>query len=142
MTKPGAATGRCLCGQVEIQVKDMSLHVCACHCGMCRKWGGGPFMEVNCGSEVSFIGEEHITIFSSSDWAERGFCSACGTHLFYRLKDSREHQVPVGLFGNTEGLVFDNQVFIDEKPSFYSFSNKTDKMTGAEIFAKYAPPPE
>ncbi len=37
---------------------------------------------------------------------------------------------------------FDKQIFIDEKPSFYCFANETNKMTGAEVFAKYAPPAE
>lgn len=131
---------RCLCGQVEVQAKNMGIQVGACHCNMCRKWGGGPFMEVNCGPDVSFVGEDHITVFNSSDWAERGFCTICGTHLFYRLKGTGEHMIPVGLFGDNKGFVFDSQVFIDEKPAFYSFSNDTSNMTGAEIFAKYAPP--
>ncbi len=99
-------------------------------------------MEVNCGSDVSFSNEENVKIFDSSEWAERGFCSSCGTHLFYRLKQNREHFVPVGLFDDNEDLVFKTQVFIDEKPSFYSFSNKTNDMTGAELFAKLAPPTE
>ena len=48
--------------------------------------------------------------------------------------------VPVGLFDASEGLVFDQQVFIDEKPAYYDFANKTENMTGAELFAKHAPP--
>ena len=30
-----------------------------------------------------------------------------------------------------------HQVFVDERPSYYEFANKTDDMTGAEVFAKY-----
>jgi len=48
--------------------------------------------------------------------------------------------VPVGLLEDDERLAFENQVFIDAKPNFYQFSNKTHDMTGAELFAKYAPP--
>jgi hypothetical protein len=44
-----------------------------------------------------------------------------------------------GLFGDVEGYVFDHQVFIDERPGFYEFANKTKDMTGAELFALYAP---
>lgn len=50
--------------------------------------------------------------------------------------------IPVGLFDNDQGLVFGHQVFIDEKPSYYSFADNTTEMTGAEMFAKYAPPQE
>jgi hypothetical protein len=38
-----------------------------------------------------------------------------------------------------EGLVFDRQIFIDEKPEYYSFANETKNMTGAEVFAQFAP---
>ena len=96
-------------------------------------------MAVSCGTEVAFEGEENITVYSSSDWAERGFCRKCGSHLFYRLKESNEHQIPAGLFGDQESFNFDLQVFIDRKPSYYSFSDKTYKMTGAEVMEKFGP---
>ncbi|MCP4472369.1 MAG: GFA family protein [Gammaproteobacteria bacterium] len=129
--------GSCLCSAVQFTARSASESVGACHCGMCRKWGGGPLMAVNCRNDVSFEGEENISIFDSSDWAERGFCKQCGSHLFYRLKESRQHIIPAGLFEGQESFVFDNQVFIDKKPSFYSFANKTRDMTEAEIFEKY-----
>lgn len=47
--------------------------------------------------------------------------------------------VPVGLFDDQESFVFDNQVFIDKKPSFYSFANQTNDVTAAEIFEMYGP---
>ena len=78
--------GSCLCGKIRIAVKGINRNVGACHCGTCRNWGGGPFMAVDCGTDVSFEGEENISVYSSSEWAERGFCKECGSHLFYRLK--------------------------------------------------------
>lgn len=132
--------GHCLCGSVTITAAHSGNDVGACHCHMCRRWGGGPFLELNCGSEVVIDGNEHVTVFNSSAWADRGFCSKCGTHLFYRLKDADEYMVPVGLFDKDAGLVFDHQVFIDEKPSYYSFANSTLEMTGAEVFAKFGSP--
>ena len=132
--------GACLCGAVRITAKQASNHVGACHCTMCRRWAGGPFMEIDCGTDVSIEGADHITVFSSSNWAERGFCKKCGTHLFYRLKETGQHMVPVGLFDNDTGLTFEGQVFVDEKPAYYSFANKTSDLTGAELFAMFADP--
>ena len=142
MSEVTKAIGRCLCGSVRITVKNISQHVGACHCNSCRKWGGGPLMAVDCGADVSFEGEENVSVFNSSAWAERGFCNKCGSHLFYRLKETKQHIMPVGLFDHQDRFVFDHQVFIDEKPSFYCFSNETDDMTGAEVFAKFGPPSE
>ena len=106
---------------------------------MCRTWAGGPWLAVDCGTDVSIEGEEHIKIFNSSMWAERGFCSQCGTNLFYRLKGNGQHILAAGLFGDDDGFELDHQVFIDEKPSWYGFAQETRDMTGAEVFAMYAP---
>ena len=138
MSDPIEATGSCLCGCVTLSVKKMSLQVGACHCSMCRKWGGGPLLAVDCGTEVAITGEEQVRVFDSSDWAERGFCSACGTHLFYRLKQTGQHIVSAGLFDDPPELDFDHQVFIDEKPGYYAFSNETKDLTGAEVFAMFS----
>lgn len=131
--------GHCLCGAVQIVARQASTSVGVCHCSMCRRQCSGPFMEIDCGTDVSIEGADNITLYSSSPWAERAFCAKCGTNLFYRLKESGQHMMSVGIFNDTEGLTFDSQVFIDEKPSFYDFSNKTTNMTAAEVFAKYAP---
>ena len=130
-------SGSCLCGSVRISSENASNKVGACHCSMCRKWGGGPYMEVDCGVEVSFRGEENITVYDSSNWADRGFCNRCGSHLFYRLKESKQYMIPAGLFDNQNSFVFENQVFIDKKPAYYSFSNKTNDITEVEIFDMY-----
>ena len=129
--------GKCLCGAVAIKAKQASNNVGACHCNMCRRWGGGPLMAIDCGTDVSIEGQENVTVFNTSEWAERGFCGKCGSHLFYRLKQTGQHIMAAGIFDDGQGLQFDHQVFIDEKPSYYSFANETHDMTGAEIFAKY-----
>ena len=129
--------GRCLCGAVEVTARQPANKVGACHCRMCRRWGGGPFIEIDCGTDIEFAGEDNIAVFDSSDWAERGFCRTCGTHLFYRLKDSGQHMVPVGLFEDDDGLVFETQVFIDERPAYYEFANRTRNLTGEEIFKMF-----
>lgn len=132
--------GHCLCGEVRINAKKISTSVGACHCDMCRKWGGGPYMAIDCGTEVSFEGDENIATFGSSEWADRGFCKKCGTHLFYKLKENGQLMMSLGLFDEDQSFVFDHQVFIDEKSALYSFTNQTNDMTGAELFAKFAPP--
>jgi hypothetical protein len=134
------AKGSCLCGTTRISVKMSNKSIGACHCQMCRKWGGGPLLVIDCGSDVEFASKENITIFNSSEWAERGFCKQCGTHLFYRLKANNQYFIPVGLFEQPQDFVFDHQIFIDEKPAYYCFANETNNLTGAEVFAQFAPP--
>ena len=128
--------GTCLCGAVSVSVSDQS-SVSACHCGMCRRWGGGPALVVPCGTGVLIANEDAVTVFRSSEWAERGFCSNCGTHLFYRVLGSGEYFIPAGLLGDDVSLEFTEQIFIDKKPAYYDFANSTEDMTEAEVFAKF-----
>ena len=139
MSDVKTSTGSCLCGSVKVTVNALKPSVGACHCSMCRNWGGGPLLAVDCGSDVVFEGEAYVKSFDSSAWAERGFCSNCGTHLFYKLKEQNQFILPVGLLEDSEDFVFDHQIFIDEKPSYYCFSNETRNMTGQEVFDMYAP---
>lgn len=131
------ATGKCLCGEVTLSTNSMVKNVGACHCSMCVTWNGGPFMAVGCKQDLKIEGEEFVARFSSSTWAERGFCKNCGTHLFYKLKETSEYHVPAGIFKKDDLLNFTHQLFIDEKPSYYNFSNETSKMTGAEVFEMF-----
>lgn len=137
MTDTSVGKGQCLCGSVKVTANAMSHNVGACNCTMCRKWTGGPLMAVDCGSDVVFDGEENVKTYDSSAWAERGFCSNCGNHLFYKLKANNQYIIPVGLFDNAENIIFDHQVFIDEKPDYYDFSNETYNMTGKDVFEKF-----
>ena len=138
MSKTLETKGRCLCGEIEIHAFSVALNVGACHCGTCRKWTGGPFFSIDCGTEVNISGGKTVSIYDSSQWAERGFCSKCGTHLFYKLKQNGQYFIPAGLFAEVSNLNFDHQVFIEEKPEYYSFSNETKNMTGEELFAQYS----
>lgn len=130
--------GRCLCGAVSVTARD-NPEMNACHCGMCRRWGGGPMMSVHCGPDVRIEGADKVTRFQSSDWAERAFCSVCGTHLYYRLIPVNDHVLPVGLFQDGPEFQFVEQIFIDRKPPNYDFANATSRLTEAEVFARYAP---
>ncbi|MBM7071389.1 GFA family protein [Shewanella sp. 202IG2-18] len=133
------AKGQCLCGSIQITATKISTNIGACHCSSCRQWGGGPLLAVDCGNAVQFSNQKSISIYDSSSWAERGFCSQCGSHLFYRLKHNQQHIMPVGLFEDSKLFNFDHQIFIDEQPEYYCFSNQTHNMTGAEVFAQFAP---
>ena len=133
-------TGQCMCGAVGITATAREPNVAVCHCDMCRRWSAGPFMEITC-QAVAFEGEENIGRIRSSDWAERGFCSKCGSNLFYHIIYSLEYQVSSGLFDDQSNLRMSLQVFTDSKPEFYEFSNETRMMTAAEVIAAFAPPP-
>lgn len=130
--------GHCLCGGIEVSAGDHQ-EVGLCHCSTCRRWSGGPLFSVHCGKEVHFSGLTPVA-YRSSEWAERGFCPTCGTHLFYHLLPTDEYIVPAGLFQN-ESFQLASQIFIDEKPDFYELKNETPTLTGQQVFEQFAPKP-
>jgi hypothetical protein len=136
----GERTGGCLCGAVRFTAKPHGNEIGACHCGMCRRWSAGPFLAVECSADVAFAGDAPLGVYRSSEWAERGFCSRCGTILFYRLVDKPFYAISAEAFDDRSNFKLASQIFIDEKPAYYTFADKTKDMTGAEVFAAFAPP--
>lgn len=94
-------------------------------------------LAIDSGKLINVSGESFITRYSSSEWAERGFCNKCGTNLFYYLLPAGQYHFPAGLLDGELSFNFSHQIFIDEKPDYYDFANETQNMTGAEIFAHF-----
>lgn len=128
---------QCLCQSVSIEVNQLVPEISACHCNICRRWGGGPLLSLHCPGEVTLSGETDITRYASSAWAERGFCRRCGTHLFYYYKQKATYFIPAALFGDELPFTLTEQIFIDEKPDYYGFSQCTSTMTGDEAIAAF-----
>ncbi|WP_425373678.1 GFA family protein [Lichenihabitans psoromatis] len=76
----GHASGGCQCGSVRYRASMPVESANVCHCRMCQKAGGAPFMafvSIPTTQVVWTRGEP--TWFASSSIASRGFCRACGT---------------------------------------------------------------
>jgi hypothetical protein len=129
-------TGGCLCGAVRYEARNVSPHYHACHCGMCRRWGGGPFLGVDAAS-VQFESEASILRYSSSEWAARGSCADCGSSLFYHFKPEDRYVLCAGSFDDQSALVLANEIYIDHKPAGYEFGGEQPVMTEAEVLANY-----
>jgi hypothetical protein len=132
-------TGGCLCGAVRFTARPKNHDVGVCHCGMCRRWAAGPFFAMGCEGPVEVTDESNLGVYRSSEWAERCFCKKCGSVLFYRLVGKDFTVISAESLDDRTGLKLVSQIFIDEKPGYYEFGNKTHNMTGAEVFAAFAP---
>jgi len=131
-------TGSCLCGGVtyELTLQETDVHVC--HCGLCNKWGGGPAIALSCEKDWKITGEENLTWFQSNEWAQRGFCNKCGTHLFGRAPEGDYCGVYAGSVDNKDGFAIGEHIFIDNKPLYYDFKDDAQRLTEAEFFAQFS----
>lgn len=91
-------------------------------------------LAINVG-RVSFSGEEHIGRFRSSDWAERGFCSRCGSSLFYHLESADRYFMCMGAFDDQSAFQLAGEIYIDAKPPGYQFAGDHPRQTQEEFLA-------
>jgi hypothetical protein len=90
-------TGGCQCGAVRYRLTAKPTGSNICHCSMCQKASGGPFMafaSVGLGDLTWTRGAPKV--FASSTVAERGFCAECGTPLTYRIIERDRISVTIG----------------------------------------------
>lgn len=130
-------TGKCLCGAVRFTA-ELHPKISACHCGMCRQWTGGVLLTASA-KDIRFEGEDAITVYTSSDWAERGFCSRCGSSLFFRITAKGPYEgmtsVAFGALEDTSEMSLETEWFIDHKPQAYAFAGEHKLLTEAEAMA-------
>ena len=82
-----SASGRCLCGAVTFSVGFPTKWVAHCHCTLCQRAHGAAFVTwVSAEAQRFQVGdaERMLRWYRSSAGAERGFCSRCGSSLFFR----------------------------------------------------------
>jgi hypothetical protein len=129
--------GGCLCGAVQFTAAKVQTEFETCHSGMCRRWSGSPLFAAHV-EGVKFDGEDKITVYDSSEWASRGFCSKCGSNLFYYLKPADRYVMCVGAFDDAPKFKLVGEIYIDHKPPGYNFAGDLPKQTEEEILAKFA----
>lgn len=79
--------GRCLCGAVAFECTLPSKWVAHCHCSLCRRAHGAAFVTWAGFEQSRFrytAGEQQLRWYRSTPEAERGFCTHCGSTLFFR----------------------------------------------------------
>jgi hypothetical protein len=78
-------TGGCLCGRVTYRVDGPLRDVLHCHCINCRKVSGN--FVASSGSATSDLviaDEDHSLRWYDLGYARYGFCSTCGSSLFWQ----------------------------------------------------------
>jgi len=79
-----ATRGMCQCGAVRYRIAAGPSLETLCGCRMCQRASGNFLSAFYQVPDAAVTWETDPQIFRSSDVAERGFCAACGTPLFFR----------------------------------------------------------
>lgn len=137
MSDSNAALGGCLCGKVRYSVLGLKPDIHACHCPICQKWCGGPFVGLEA-ERVDVEDGDTVGVYVSSEWAERVFCTACGTNLVWRLHDGGMPVVTLAsLDAVPEASELASELFIDTKPAAYAFAGEHKRLTRKDVEELY-----
>ena len=86
MNDNASLTGGCLCGAVRFAVTPPTKWCAHCHCSLCRRAHGAAFVTwfgVERSRFELVAGGDHLVWYRSTPEAKRGFCSRCGSTLFF-----------------------------------------------------------
>ncbi|MEX1033627.1 MAG: GFA family protein [Cellvibrionaceae bacterium] len=126
-------TGRCVCEAISYQISGELGPVFNCHCSKCRRWHGSAFRtraSVNRSQFKWLSGEEHLSVYMSSDDVTKTFCSICGSNLasFYQDKPDIVGVALGGLEGDP-GARPEANIFVASKAAWYEINDGLPQYT-------------
>lgn len=131
-------TGGCQCGAIRFAISAEPVRVGLCHCRMCQKAVGGPFIS------LADVKHEHFAwtrgkpaSFKSSSIAERDFCANCGTPLTYRLINGDYIELTTGSFDQPDMVVPTYASGVESKLDWVDRIGQMPSRTTTETQAKY-----
>lgn len=113
-------SGGCQCGAVRYHATAMLDNAHICHCRMCQKAVGNLFAALVAAPRDVLSWTRGVpAVFFSSAHVARGFCSSCGTPLFYDYVDGDRVNLTIGSLDQPVAFAPTRQVGIEARmPGF------------------------
>jgi hypothetical protein len=117
-------TGACLCGAVRFTTRGSLRGVVYCHCSQCRRQTGHYYAATNVSNEnLEIAGDENLSWYRASDFAQRGFCRSCGSALFWKRDEADYVSIMAGSFDTPSGLKGEKHIFVADKGDYYEIAD-------------------
>lgn len=116
--------GSCECQGVVFELTGELRDVVFCHCSQCRKTSGHYWAatQVSKGN-LNLIKATSLSWYDSSDKARRGFCSVCGSSMFYERKGIDKISVSAGSLEIPTSLDRMRHIYVASKGDYYDISD-------------------
>jgi hypothetical protein len=116
--------GSCLCGAVTFEFDGDLRAPDACHCSQCRKQSGHYFASSDVPrAALTVRGADQITWFASSERVRRGFCSTCGSTLFWDPIQRDSIAIAMGAFDTPTQTHLKMHIFVADKGDYYEIAD-------------------
>jgi hypothetical protein len=91
---------------------------------MCRKISGHYWASTDVPrDDVSITGSEHVSWFRSSERVRRGFCSNCGSALFWDADGRERLGIAMGAFDAPTDTKLEMHIFVADKGDYYDIAD-------------------
>ena len=116
------AEGGCLCGAVRYRVKGPLGEAHGCHCSLCRRQSGHYIVGVHIEwPNVEIEDETALSWYESSPGIKRGFCSRCGSKLFW-VSDFYS-ALCAGSIDEPTKVTMSSHIFVADKGDYYEITD-------------------
>jgi hypothetical protein len=116
--------GSCLCGAVRFEVTGVLRPPDACHCSQCRRQSGHFWASTDVSrADLTIHGTESLTWFRSSENVQRGFCSRCGSFLFWDPIKKDRIAIAMGALDRPTGTRLGMHIYVAEKGDYYDIQD-------------------
>jgi hypothetical protein len=128
-------TGGCQCGAIRFHTTELLDNAHICHCRMCQKAAGNFFAALVSTSKAKLSWTRGTpSRFSSSEGVQRGFCSQCGTPLYYEAVHAPDIGIMIGAFDQPWAIKPISQDSIESRvPWFKEISDVPDSGTSEHL---------
>jgi hypothetical protein len=124
-------SGGCLCGGVRYLVRGALRDAIACHCTQCRRTSGHHAAMTSAASQdLMLTSSRSLSWYRSSATAERGFCSVCGSNLFWRPEGEGRTAITAGTLDAPTGIQLMKHIFVGDKGDYYSIEDALPRKHG------------
>ena len=117
------ATGGCLCGAVRYTVSGPLRDVLVCHCRDCRRWHGHVCAATACLREDLTVEAGGALAWyappESDASGRRGFCTRCGSSLFWEAPGRPTISIAAGTLDEPTGLSTIGHIYTARPGDYY-----------------------
>lgn len=128
----GRLNAACLCGGVSFALPGPSGDIVACHCIQCRKLSGHFSASFDADeASVTYQGRDTLAEYETPGGGRRGFCTRCGSSLYFRSAQG-EFSVEAGSVCGPTGGSLTEHIFTAFKASYYDLNDGLPQCRGAQ----------
>ena len=119
----GPLHASCLCGAVRFVLPGPAGAVTACHCSQCRRLSGhfATSFDVD-ETALRYTARATLAEYQTPGGARRGFCSACGSSLWFRASDGA-FSVEAGAIDGPTGGRLAGHIHCADKGDYYDIAD-------------------